>query len=215
MNRVAAMLFAITEIRSISDRIYLDNLYRAYYPMLLKLANSIIRNQESAGDIVTNAMLSLFSLIPKLREMEERELVAYLRATVRNAAYKYYNAAKRKNITEFPLDDDILFSLQSNVSDLDELLIQDEEFHMVREAIEALPERDRRVLHLKYAAGMSAEEIAKLTGAPSAAAVRERLSRARRRVLAQLEERGWADAAEKEHPGAAGTVGGPTLSTDR
>lgn len=209
------MLFAITEIRSISDRIYLDNLYRAYYPMLLKLANSIIRNQESAGDIVTNAMLSLFSLIPKLREMEERELVAYLRATVRNAAYKYYNAAKRKNITEFPLDDDILFSLQSNVSDLDELLIQDEEFHMVREAIEALPERDRRVLHLKYAAGMSAEEIAKLTGAPSAAAVRERLSRARRRVLAQLEERGWADAGEKENTGVAGTVGGPTLSTDR
>lgn len=215
MNRVAAMLFAITEIKSISDRIYLDNLYRAYCPMLLKLVNSIIRDQESAGDIVTNAMLSLFSLIPKLREMEERELVAYLRATVRNAAYKHYNAAKRKNITELPLDNDLLFSLPSDAPEPDELLIQDEEFQMVREAITALPERDRRVLHLKYAAGMSAEEIAKLTGAPSAAAVRERLSRARRRVLAQLEERGWADAAEKEHPGVAGTVGGPTLSTDR
>lgn len=142
------MQLAISNIKSASDRFYLDNLYRTYYPMLLKLANSIIRNQESAGDIVTNAMLSLFSLIPKLREMEERELVAYLRATVRNAAYKHYNAAKRKNITEIPLDNDLLFSLRSNLSDLDELLIQDEEFHMLREALATLPERDRRVLHL-------------------------------------------------------------------
>lgn len=71
------MLCAMTEIKSTYDKTYLDNLYRTYYPMLLKLVNSIIHDQESAGDIVTNAMLSLFSLIPKLREMEERELVAY------------------------------------------------------------------------------------------------------------------------------------------
>lgn len=200
------MLCAMTEIKSAYDKSYLDNLYRTYYPMLLKLVNSIIRDQESAGDIVTNAMLSLFSLIPKLRAMEEQERVAYLRTTVRNAAYKHYNARKRKGVTEFPLDNDLLFSLPSGDQAPDELVIQDEEFQIVREAIAALPERDRRVLHLKYAASMSAEEIAKLIGAPSAAAVRERLSRARRRVLAQLEERGWANVGEQEDSGPVGAV---------
>lgn len=208
------MLSAICRLASADDRLYMDGLYRTNYRMLFNLATLIVGIKD-ASDIVTNAMLSLFSLIPKLREMEERELVAYLRATVRNAAYKHYNAAKRKNITELPLDNDLLFSLPGNAPDPDEQLIQDEEFHMVREAIAALPERDRRVLHLKYAVGMRAEEIAELTGAPSAAAVRERLSRARRRVLAQLEERGWADAGEKEHSGSVGAVGRPTLSTDR
>lgn len=200
------MQFAISDIKSNSDRTYLDNLYRAYYPVLLKLVNSIIHDQESAGDVVTNAMLSLFSLIPKLRAMEERELVAYLRATVRNAAYKHYNACKRRGVTEFPLDNDLLFSLPSGDQAPDELVIQDEDFQMVREAIAALPERDRRMLHLKYAVGMSSEEIAELIGAPSAAAVRERLSRARRRVLAQLEERGWANVGEQEDSGPVGAV---------
>lgn len=200
------MQFAISDIKSSSDRTYLDNLYRAYCPVLLKLVNSIIHDQESSGDVVTNAMLSLFSLIPKLRAMEERELVAYLRATVRNAAYKHYNARKRKGVTELPLDNDLLFSLPSGDQAPDELLIQDEEFQAVREAIATLPECDRRVLHLKYAVGMSSEEIAELTGAPSAAAVRERLSRARRRVLAQLEERGWANIGEQEDSGPVGTV---------
>lgn len=199
------MLFAIIRISNHKDRAFLEALYKLNYRTLFNLAALIVGETESS-DVVTNAMLSLFSLIPKLRAMEERELVAYLRATVRNAAYKHYNARKRKGVTELPLDNDLLFSLPSGDQAPDELLIQDEEFQAVREAVATLPERDRRILHLKYAAHLNAEEIAELTGAPSAAAVRERLSRARRRVLAQLEERGWANAGEQEDSGPVGAV---------
>ena len=198
------MLFAVTEIFNHDDRDFLDILYKLHYQMLFNLA-AIIVGQEDASDIVTNAMLSLFSLIPKLRAMEERERVAYLRKTVRNAAYKHYNAKKRKNLTELSLDDDLLFSLPSE-SDPAEQLIQDEEFQLVRKALSALSEQDRRLLQLKYAIDMNAKEIAEQTGAPSAAAVLERLSRARRKVLAQLEERGWADVREQAYPGAARAV---------
>lgn len=117
--------------------------------------------------------------------MEESERVAYLRATVRNAAYKHYNAQKRQNQTEVPLDGDHLFSLPVG-EDPANLLMDDEEYQDVRAAIGALPEADRRVLYLKYAVRLTASEIAEETGAPSAAAAQERISRARRKVLERL-----------------------------
>ncbi|MCQ4862736.1 sigma-70 family RNA polymerase sigma factor [Pseudoflavonifractor phocaeensis] len=164
---------------------FLDEIYRTNYSMLLQVACTV--TSICAEDVVMNAMLSLFSLVPRLRLMEERERVAYLRATVRNAAYKYYNAQKRQNQTELPLDGDHLFSLPADRGDPAELLIEDEEYREVRAAIGALPESDRRVLYLKYAVRLTAEEIATETGAPSAAAVQVRISRARRKVLDWLQ----------------------------
>lgn len=179
-------MLAMTEIKSVSERAYLDGVFRSHYKMLYNIALPVV-GQENAGDVVTNAMLSLFSLVPKLRLMEERERVAYLRATVRNAAYKYYNAQKRRNQTELPLDGDHLFLLPADRGDPAEVLMEDEEYREVRAAIGALPEPDRRVLYLRYAVRLTAEEIAAESGAPSAAAVQVRISRARRKVLDLLQ----------------------------
>ncbi len=88
-------ILAIVEIKHSSERSLLGEIFSSNYKMLISLAMTIV-GEEHAEDVVTNAMLSLFSLVPKLRLMEERERVAYLRATVRNAAYKYYNAQKRR-----------------------------------------------------------------------------------------------------------------------
>lgn len=203
----------IIVLTSTQNRDYLDALYRTYEKMLVKFAASIVEGNESAEDVVTNAMLSLFSMVPELRAMGELERVGYLRKTVRNAAYKYYNAYKRKSATELPLDHDLLFSLPGEDKDPADLLIQEEDYRAVRAAIADLPEQDRRVLHLKYAADLTSEEIAKLTGAPSAAAVRERLTRARRKVLARLNEGGWSDA-EQGYSGATGADGGWVVSAD-
>lgn len=208
------MIKAIAEIKSTSDKMYLDDLYRTYAKMLTKLALSIVHDNDCAADVVTTAMLSLFSLISKLRGMEEPELVAYLCKTVRHAAYKCYKANKRRSVTEIPLDSDLLFSLPGIDGNPAEELLHNEDFHAVREAIATLSEKDRRLLYLKYAADLTAEEIADLIGAPSAAAVRERLSRTRRKVLTQLVERGWSNDGEQEHPGTAGAVGGQVISTD-
>ena len=65
--------------------------------------------------------------------------------------------------------------------------MEDEEYREVRAAIGALPEPDRRVLYLRSAVRLTAEEIAAETGAPSAAAVQVRISRARRKVLDLLQ----------------------------
>lgn len=186
------MLSAISELSNMLDRSFLDTLYRQHYPMLHNLAASILHNDADAGDVVTNAMLSLFSKAPFLRSLEEKECVGYLRATVRNAAFKYYNAQTRRNLTEIPLLDSVLFSLSDPVEENPvNHLLKNEEFCQVREALAALDEKDRQLLHLKYSVHLTAREIAQMTNAPNEAAVQMRLSRARRKVLRYLEERGW------------------------
>lgn len=89
-------------------------------------------------------------------------------------------------MTELPLDQDLLFSLPSRTDPAD-LLIEAEDFYAVRAAIGSLSESDRRILYLRYAAQLNSNEIAELVGASSGAAVRQRISRARREVLALLE----------------------------
>lgn len=171
---------------------YLQTLYAEKYPQLWRLACLIIHDEKQAEDIVSNAILSLFSLVPKLQEMDDVKRIAYLRATIRNAAYKQYNAQKRRNLSEFAPSDSLLFSLPGPVDDDPaKIAIKNEEYRMVREAIATLPEADRQALYFKYSAGLTSREIAEMTNAPSENAVNIRLSRARHKVLLLLEDWGW------------------------
>ena len=61
------MTYAISELYSPAEREYLDRLFRRHYPMLARLAASIIQVRDSADDVVITAMRSLFSPVPKLR----------------------------------------------------------------------------------------------------------------------------------------------------
>lgn len=185
------MTNAMTELHSPADREYLDQRFRRHYPMLARLAASIIREPDSAEDVVISAMMSLFSLVPKLRAMTEDQEIAYLRATVRNAAYQHYNAHHRENGTgQIPLES-ILHSISGPENQTPEHILEDnEEFQLVRKAIATLPDQDRRLLYLKYSAQISTEEIAEMTNAPCET-VRKRLYRARRKVLDQLRDWGW------------------------
>ena len=79
---------AIVYLRG-SDKDFLDRLFRTHYDMLNRLALGILKDEALAEDVVINAMLSLFSLVPKLRLMEKEELAAYLKRAVRNRAFKH------------------------------------------------------------------------------------------------------------------------------
>lgn len=71
----------------------------------------------------------------------------------------------------------------------EELFLHDEQAHLVHEAMDALRPADRRVLNLKLFRGLSCAEIAELLGC-SVVSVRQRLSRARKRMLTQVERLG-------------------------
>lgn len=190
------MLLAMTYLHNPADRDYLDALYRMNYKTMYKIAFSVLKEKTAAEDTVNNAVLSLFSKAAFLQDLSEEKRVAYLQTTVLNAAYKIYDAQKKKNRTEAIPFSNLLFSLPSTdiADDPAQLLLQNEEYRSVKEVIAALPDADRQVLYLRYAAGLSSREIADMIHAPSETAVQTRLSRARNKVLILLEERGWVHA---------------------
>lgn len=185
------MLSSIKTIESAEDREFLDCLYRTHYPRLHKAAWAILLDDEEAGTVVTTAMMSLFSLVDKLRLMEPEALIGYLKRTVRNAAFKRYNARKHRNLTEIMGLDQLYALPGTETDDPAHVILQAEERDSVRAAILQLSEQDRLLVFLKYSSGLSAREIAELINAPSEAAVHMRLSRVRHRLLQTLVEWGW------------------------
>lgn len=160
--------------------------------MLHSLANSILHDDDLAGDAVTNGMMSLFSKVEFLRSLEELELLGYLRRTVRNAAFKQYNARKNKNFTEILMGPDLLFSLpELDKLGPDHVTLKNEEFRLVHTAVAAIPLEERQLLYLKYALQLTAREIMEVIGAPSENAVQTRIWRARKKVMRALEDQGW------------------------
>ena len=185
------MVMAIQPLTSPDHRAFLDSLFRTCYRPLLKIAGGIIGSTQ-AEDVVIETFISMFGKVGLLQELNESECAAYLRTAVRHAAYKVYNAQKHKNLTEAVPIDSALFSLPAPEEEApDHIATKNEEYRQVRDAIAALPRQDREVLYLKYMARMTAREIAEMTNAPNEAAVQMRLSRARRKVLRRLEDRGW------------------------
>lgn len=159
---------AITKLTSQQDRGFMDHLYRTHFSMLHSLANSILHDDDLAGDAVTNGMMSLFSKVEFLRSLEELELLGYLRRTVRNAAFKQYNARKNKNFTEILMCPDILFSLpELDKLGPDHVTLKNEEFRLVHAAVAAIPQKERQLLYLKYALQLTAREIMEVIGAPN------------------------------------------------
>lgn len=69
-------------------------------------------------------------------------------------------------------------------------LLEQEILKEVRQRVEALPDKFRVVIVMHYAGEMSTEEIAAHLGIP-AATVRSRLSRARKKLQRELEEKGY------------------------
>ncbi|MBI5103923.1 MAG: sigma-70 family RNA polymerase sigma factor [Solirubrobacterales bacterium] len=67
----------------------------------------------------------------------------------------------------------------------------------VEEALARLSDRDRELVALRYGADLTAAQIAELTGS-SLAAIQQALSRALRRMRAELEEPATTDAAASQ-----------------
>jgi RNA polymerase sigma-70 factor (ECF subfamily) len=70
----------------------------------------------------------------------------------------------------------------------------DDRLALLRELVDALPERERRVVTLYYYEDRSVSEVASMLGSPEGT-VKTVLFRARAALLEQLRRRGLADAA--------------------
>ena len=170
------MLIYLQAIDSQEDRARFETLYTAYRGLMFHIANRILQNTQDAEDAVHQAFLSLAGCrLPEELGPKARHLAA---TVAERKAIDLYRARLRH--PEEELDENTLPGCAPPFSD-----------GTLAGAMAALPPKYREVLLLKYYNGYSAGEIGVFLNL-SAANVRQILARGRKKLAAELEERGMS-----------------------
>jgi len=161
-----------------------DDLYQRHSREVWALAYARWMNADTALDITQEAFLRLW------KKWEEGEPIlnprAWLLRVARNLAEDHAKSAFRRNGTHPPAT---MNGVQAAALPPLDSMERDEIFSRVREVLQELPQPDREILTLRYAAEKNTTEIAELLGI-NATAVHMRLSRARQRLADRLKAQG-------------------------
>lgn len=150
----------------------LDALVRRNEPHMLRAAYAILHSRDDAQDAVQDAFIKLLRYQPQFRD-GEHEKAWLLRVTI-NIAKNDLRVLRR------------MVPLFSDEGAPQEPIAPSAERSPVLEAVLALPDAYRIIIHLYYYEGYSIKEIAKITHLP-AATVGTRLARGRKKLAVLLE----------------------------
>lgn len=138
-----------------------EEMYKAYFPKLVRFAQSFLLSKEAAENLVQDAFLKLY---------ERRDVIPYgqnlggfLFTVVKNRCIDTFRRSRGKRVTivETGELDAKLHALEK----FDNIRISDAELEMrIKEAVDALPERCRQVFTLCRLEGKSNAETAELMG---------------------------------------------------
>ena len=143
-------------------------------PMLMATARRIVGDEADAEDVVQDALLRLW----QLRDEPIRNVEGMAKVVVRHLSYDAVRRRhERVSIDEADVADG---SPSEGLNDVEERMMA-----MVRE----LPPMQQTVLRLRHMEEMEMEDIAELIGT-SEVAVRQSLSRARKRLMEQFTQKG-------------------------
>jgi len=141
---------------------------------LLRSAEILLKDADDAEDAVQDTVFKLWAMRNRLDEYRSVEALSMV--VLRRICL---NRLRRAN-----------FDLPPTVPDTEpsaeQRLIGREETERVEKLIASLPDKQQTVLRMKHADGLETATIAQLTGI-SEEAVRQNLSRARRRILKYFE----------------------------
>lgn len=132
-------------------------------PRMLAIAQSYLKDDDEAEDVVQDVLLKLWQLLDSLR-LPMGPLASVL---VKNRCVDLIR--RRQPMVEVP----------ENVADCEPT--RDERYMQVMQIIDTLPTLQQTVMRLRHIEGMEMREIAALTGS-SEVAVRKTLSRARQTI---------------------------------
>ena len=179
---------AIAAIEDASDRSLVEELYTNHYALMLRKAQSMVRDRQAAEDVVEAVMLRLIQRVELLRGCNRASLRSYLIACVRNEALDRLRREGKFRATGDA--GEALLRLPDDAPTAEARLIDEAQIQAVAGALERLDERERLALRMKYYDGMIEGDIAALFGM-SRSGIRKVIDRARRHVGALLQEEGW------------------------
>ena len=165
--------------RARHDPVLFGELYLRHLDRLYRFLRARLGHAQDAEDVASQVFLDAWRAFPRFRG-DEDAFVAWLFRIARNEAVSWQRRARPGNRS---LDDlaSAGFEWPSHDATPEDLGIQHDCRAELDRALAALPAEQRELIHLRYAAELSARQIGHLLGVSEIAA-RQRLHRALRRL---------------------------------
>ncbi len=167
-----------------TDRQFMENLYAQYHRLMYAQALEVLRQSQAAEDAVSESLLALIKKISLLRTFDSARLRSYVVVTVKHLSITLLNKRQREKI-----DSGVALEDLADAGRVDDRLLEEAGGERIRQAIRALPPREKDIMLMKYFREMTDEEIAEEIGVRPVS-VRVHLSRARKHLAQLLLERG-------------------------
>jgi RNA polymerase sigma-70 factor, ECF subfamily len=162
-----------------------EQLMERYEGKIFRLCCALLRNRQRAEDAAQESLVRIWKALE--RYDGRAALSTWIYAITRN---RCLTAIERERSTESLSDSELAGGIEEIPASEPEPA--DEHGEQLRELVELLPERLRRVLVLYYFEERSTSEVATMLGCPEGT-VKTHLFRARAALAEQLRRRGLAD----------------------
>ena len=169
----------ISRAQSGDEQAFVD-LMRAYHAYVFAIVIGIVDNAHDAEDVVQDAFINAYRGLSQLEDTTKFK--SWLAEIVRNCAR---NSMRKRRVDTVPIDEVSADALRTRESPSAQL-IRDEQIELIRDAMRALPEKDREIARAYYLDGASYEELIRRHGL-SYKTISFRLSRAKRTLAKRLQ----------------------------
>lgn len=150
---------ALLDLAANGERAAWDALVDRFGQMVWSVARGFRLDEATAKDVSQTVWLRLIENIDRIKDPER--LPGWLATTCRRESMRVVARGRRDLPTEFEFD------VEDEGPSLDEMLIDDEESRIIRNAFETLDETCRELLRLMtIEPALSYEEMSELTGRP-------------------------------------------------
>lgn len=178
---------AISQMENEEDRELLLRLINEHGSLMFGIALTMLKNEEAARDMMSDACLTLMKKIDFLRTLAEEKQKIYICAIVKNNCRMEQRKRSRERL--FANAHELETKLISK-EDVDAALINEVKWRLLREALQRVDERSRDILIMKYYEKRSDAEIAEVLKVQKSS-VRQYLSLARNKLKKELIHCGW------------------------
>lgn len=145
--------------RSVSKPAAFAAIYDHYFPRVYNYARYRVGEAGTADEITARVFEQALAKIESYQP-ERAPFSAWLFGIARNTVNQHLRAKRRRRWISL----DLLFDRRSSDPDPEEALVQNEMYRELIDALGGLSDRERDILALKFASGMTNRRIAKLTG---------------------------------------------------
>jgi RNA polymerase sigma-70 factor (ECF subfamily) len=149
-------------------------------PYIMRLARRLMKQEQDAEDLTQDVLMKIMRNIGRLES--PLAFHKWIHRITINMGYNMLRKGKRRGKNSLEFEDQIL----GDEIDPAEAFYNHETAEIVRQCLEALPEKTRNLLHLRYFEGLKEKELAEILEVPQGT-VKSRLHKANKVVRDILE----------------------------